>query len=136
MFFRYPNDIVVELDNGPQGGAIFVGEKGTITIDRNVCKSDPPEIIGEPIKDADIHLTKSDDHMQNWLDCIKSRQRPICDAEIGHRTATVCHLGNIARWTGRKLRWDAVGETFPEDVEANAYLDRVRRKPYELPESV
>lgn len=136
VFFRYPGDIVVELDNGPQGGAIFVGEKGTITIDRNVCKSDPPEIAAEPIKDTDIHLIESNDHVQNWLDCIKSREKPICDVEIGHRTATVCHLGNVARWTGRKLRWDAMSETFLDDAEANAYRDRPRRKPYELPESL
>jgi hypothetical protein len=74
--------------------------------------------------------------MRNWLDCIKSRQRPVADVEIGHRSATVCHLGNIARWSGRRLRWDPVQEKFPDDSEANAYLDRPRRKPYELPETI
>ena len=75
-------------------------------------------------------------HMQNWFDCIRSRQRPVADVETGHRSATVCHLGNIARWTNRKLRWDPVQEIFPGDAEANGYLDRIRRKPYELPETV
>ena len=106
VFFRYPGDIVMELANGPEGGAIFKGDKGTLTIDRAVCKSDPPEIAKEPIRSDEIHLVKSNDHMRNWLDCIKSRQRPVADVEIGHRSATVCHLGNIARWTGRRLRWD------------------------------
>jgi hypothetical protein len=56
--------------------------------------------------------------------------------EIGHRSATVCHLGNIARWTGRKLRWDPVKEKFVGDKDANQHLDRERRKPWTLPEKV
>jgi hypothetical protein len=44
----------------------------------------------------------------------------------------MCHLGNIARWTGRKLRWDPVKEVFPDDAEANRFLDRERRKPWVL----
>ncbi len=136
VFFRYPGDIVVELGDGPAGGAIFVGERGTITIDRNKCVSDPPEIARTPLSDEELHLTKSDNHVRNWLDCIKSREQPICDAETGHRTATVCHLGNIARWTGRKLRWDSAKETFLDDPEANAFLRRAQRKGYELPETV
>ena len=71
--------------------------------------------------------------MRNWLDCIKSRRRPISDVEIGHRSSTICHLGGIARRLGRKLRWDPKKETFPSDAEANALLARPQRKPYELP---
>ena len=74
--------------------------------------------------------------MKNWLDCIQTGDRPAADVEIGHRSATVCHLGNIARWTGRKLRWDPVKETFTDDAAACAFLDRERRKPYLLPETV
>ncbi len=133
VFFRYPGDIVVELGDGPGGGAIFVGEKGTITIARDLCKSDPPEIAKGLTGDRENHIAL---HLRNWLDCIRSREKPICDVEIGHRSATVCHLGNIARWTGRRLRWDPVKEVFPDDVEANEFLDRQRRKPYELPETI
>jgi hypothetical protein len=75
-------------------------------------------------------------HMQNWFDCIRTRSKPIADVETGHRSATVCHPGNIARWTGRRLHWDPIKEVFSGDTEANQYLDRVRRKPYELPEKV
>ena len=75
-----------------------------------------------------------DNHIQNWFDCIKSREQPIADVEIGHRSASLCHLGNIARWVGRKLTWDPAQEIFPQDAEANGYLDRPRRKPYELPD--
>jgi predicted dehydrogenase len=136
VLFRYPGDIVMELGNGPAGGATFVGEKGTVSIDRGSCTSDPPEIAQEPIKDTDVRLYVSDNHLQNWLDCIKTRERPVADVEVGHRSATVCHLGNIARWLGRRLQWDPVKERFVRDREANTYLDRPRRKPYRLPRSV
>jgi hypothetical protein len=78
----------------------------------------------------------NDNHIRNWLECVRSRQRPTADVEIGHRSATVCHLGNIARWTGRRLRWDAAREIFGKDPEANQHLDRPRRKPWELPKKV
>ena len=62
----------------------------------------------------------------------RSRQTPTCDVEIGHRTATACHVGNIARWLGRKLRWDPVNETFLGDDEANAMLSQPMREPWHL----
>ncbi len=133
--FRYANGIVLRLDDGPPGGGAFHGEKGTIFIDCGKYWSDPPEIVGEPVKPMALFFIRLA-HVQNWLDCIRSREKPIADVEIGHRSATLCHLGNIARWTGRKLRWDPVKETFPDDIEANKYLDRQRRKPYELPEVI
>jgi predicted dehydrogenase len=136
IFYRYANGITVKLDNGNPGGAIFVGEKGKIEIFRGRVTSNPKELAEEPIKDDEIHLYKSDNHMQNWLDCIKSREKPVADVEIGHRSATVCHLGNIARWLGRRLQWDPVKEQFIGDEEANRLLDRPRRKPFELPSEV
>ena len=134
VFFRYAGDIVMELGNGPDGGAIFIGEKGKLTIDRAICKSDPPELAEEAMENRPKKF--GENHLRNWLTCIKSREKPVADVETGHRSATVCHLGNIARWTGRKLRWDPVQERFPDDSKANDYLDRERRKPYTLPERI
>jgi predicted dehydrogenase len=134
VFFRYPGDLVMELGDGPAGGAIFLGEKGKITINRGVCEGDPEELVEEAIRNRPRGV--SEDHLKNWLDCIKTRARPVSDAETGHRSATVCHLGNIARWTGRRLRWDPVNEVFPDDAPVNEYLDRARRKPWELPKTV
>ncbi len=136
VFYRYANGVTLKLDNGNPGGGIFIGDKGKIEIFRGRVTSNPAELVKEPIKDDEIHLYKSDNHMQNWLDCIKSREKPIADVEIGHRSATVAHLGNIARWTGRKLRWDPVKEVFINDPDADTYLDRKRRKPYQLPETI
>jgi hypothetical protein len=73
-------------------------------------------------------------HIQNWLDCIKTRSLPNADVEIGHRSISVCHLVNIVRQIGRPLRWNPDEEVFPGDDEANAYLDRPRRRGWELPE--
>jgi hypothetical protein len=66
----------------------------------------------------------------DFLHCVKTRERPFRDVEISHRTATVCHLGNIAYQLGRPLRWDPVREEFPGDAEANRLLDRPKREPW------
>lgn len=136
VFFKYANGVVVKLDNGPPGGAIFIGEKGRITIDRAKFVAEPKELGEAPYDDFTVRLYESNNHILNWLECIKTRQKPVADVEIGHRSTTVCHLGNIARWVGRPLKWDPVKERFIGDDEANSYLDRARRKPYELPEVV
>jgi hypothetical protein len=70
--------------------------------------------------------------MGNWLDCVKTRDLPIADVAIGHRSTTVCHLGNIARWTMRELEWDPAKEEFVDDEDANSYLERPMRAPYTL----
>ncbi|MBN2578195.1 MAG: Gfo/Idh/MocA family oxidoreductase [Pirellulales bacterium] len=134
VFFRYADGPVVKLTDGPHGGGIFIGDKGRITIDRGICKVVPAGLDTDPEKSKRIRGYKG--HFQNWFDCMRSRQLPVADVEIAHRSATMCHLGNIARWTNRKLTWDPVKETFPNDPEANAYLSRPQRKPYQLPESV
>jgi len=132
---RMANGIVIRLEEGESAaGATFVGDKAKIRIGNNTLDSNPPELVKSPPADMKIRLPVSDNHIQNWFDAIKTRNRPIADVEIGHRSAILCHLGNIARWIGRRLRWDPVTETFPGDDEANALLDRPRRKGFELPE--
>ena len=71
-------------------------------------------------------------HVRNFLDCVKSRQRPVSDVEEGHRSTTAAHLGNISLHTGRKIRWDAEKELVINDPEANKLLTRVYRKPWEV----
>lgn len=132
--FRYANGIVIRLeDNGPEAGGEFIGDRGKIRIGNNVVDSNPLDLAKTSLDDLPIRLPPIDNHIQNWFDCIKSREKPIADVEIGHRSAILCHLGNIARWTGRKLSWDPDKEIFPNDEEANNYLDRQRRAAYELP---
>jgi predicted dehydrogenase len=132
------------LDHGPAGGAIFVCEKGKLEVNRNKFTSNPKEIAVELLKKvnaAEEERKWSDQtalwqarwHMQNWIDCIRTRQKPAADVEIGHRSISVCHLANITRWVGRRLRWDPVQERFIGDDEANKFVSRPRRKGYELP---
>lgn len=71
-------------------------------------------------------------HARDFLEAVRDRRRPAADVEDGHRATTVAHLGNIAFKTGRKLRWDAVRETFPDDPEASGLLARQARKPWDL----
>lgn len=136
VFMQYANGAVMELGRGPLGGGEFHGEKGVIRIDRGSLKSDPKELTAEPIDRDQLPGDYNVSHYQNFYNCIKSRQRPIADVEIGHRSATVCHLANIARWLGRELKWDPKAEHFVGDNEANGLLDRPRRKGYELPDRV
>jgi predicted dehydrogenase len=137
--YRYASGVVLRLgDAGNEvlGGGHFIGAQGELIMNRGKFNTLPIAISKEEIGQGDLRLARSDDHMQNWLDCIRSRQRPVSDVEIGHRSATVCHLGGIARWLGRPVRWDPEKETFPGDEEANRYLDRPKRKPYQIPDPV
>jgi predicted dehydrogenase len=145
VFFRYPNGVVMELADSlpdkvfesnrvPGFGGIFICEKGVLKIDRGRVESSPDEIAEDLTSKRPRGF--NDSHIRNWLDCIKSRKNPNADIEIGHRSATVCHLGNIARYLGRRLKWDPVKEVFLDDPEANTWLDRERRKPWTLPERV
>jgi predicted dehydrogenase len=144
---RYPNGVEVHfiLDKGPMGGAIFIGEKGKLEINRNKVSSNPPEIAAELLKQLDVNeeerkwadelaLWQARWHLQDWLDCLRSRQRPVADVEIGQRSISVCHLANIARQVGRRLRWDPTTEHFVGDAQADGYLTRPRRQGFELPE--
>jgi predicted dehydrogenase len=143
---RYADGVEVKLvlDKGPMGGAVFVGEKGKLEINRNKIASNPPEIAAGILAEIDAAAEEkewSDEtalwqaraHLQNWLDCIRSRERPVADVEIGHRSATVCHLVGITRQLGRPLAWDPVAERFKADAEADALLVRERRRGFELP---
>jgi hypothetical protein len=114
-------------------GARFEGEKGTIYVNRGNLESTPEEIIEQPLSDNDVHLYTSKEHHQNWVECIKNRKLPICDVEIGHRSATVCHLGNIAIRTGRKISWDPAKEEIVGDAEASKRVTYVYRAPWKLP---
>ena len=135
--FRYASGVVVHLDSkGPAGGALFVGDKGTIRVDRGKYEVTPKELGENPLDSGDVRLYKSDHHKADWITCIKTRKTPVADVEIGHRSTTFCHLGNIARWTGRKLRWSPEKEVFIGDEEANGLLERPMRAPYGLPELV
>ncbi len=125
-----------KIDDHQQLGAIFQGTDGEIQILRGDFKTNRPELrqgAPEPTKEGPGESTP---HVRNFVECIRSRQLPNADVEIGHRSTVVCHLVNICREVGRtSLAWDPKVERFhgPGADEANAKLSRPRRKGYELP---
>ncbi len=128
-----------ERDGAPMGGAVFVGANCKMEINRNRFATNPPDFVQNAPAPAVADKWEGDGwiarpHIQNWLDCIKSRELPNADVEIGHRSISVCHLLNITRELGRKVHWDPAAERFPNDDEANALLDRPRRAGFELPQ--
>ncbi len=122
----------VEMYHGGPSGVTFLGDGGMLRVDRGEIYSDPKGILEEPLAENEVHLFRSPGHKRNWLDCIKSREQPVCHAEVGARSVTVCHLGNLAYWHGRRLRWDPRKWTFVDDPEANQWLDVQRRGPWSL----
>ena len=130
--YKYANGVTVICGPENKMGAQFEGEKGTIYVNRGILESTPEEIVEQPLTDKDVHLYVSKSHHQDWLDCIKSRQLPICDVAIGHRSATVCHLGNIALRTGRKITWDPKKEEIIGDADASKRLTYGYRPPWKL----
>jgi predicted dehydrogenase len=114
-------------------GVTFVGTSGRIFVNRGYLASSPAEVIKQPLGEKDVHLPRSPGHQRAWLACVRSRKRPICDVEVGARSVTVCHLGNLAYWNHRKLRWDPKEWRFVGDDEAQKWLDRERRDPWQLP---
>ena len=115
---------------GQRHGIKFEGEDGWIWVTRGTITANDRNLLKYKFNDKDIRLYFSNDHMGNFLECVKSRKAPICDVEIGHRSATVCHLGSISVRLGRKLRWNPEDESFVGDDEANRWRSREMREPY------
>ena len=115
---------------GQRNGVRFNGADGWIWVTRGDIGASKPELLEDRPGAGSIQLYESSDHMKNFFDCIRSRKDPICDAEIGHRSASVCHLGVIAVRLGRKLQWDPDKEKFMNDSDANHWLKREMRDGY------
>ena len=124
----------VEMTHGGPSGCVLTGSKGKLHIDRGVLTGEPEAIVKEPLGKDDVHLEPSPGHHRNWIDCIRSRKRPVADVEIGARSVAVVQLGNLAYWHHRRLKWDPQAWKFIGDEEANKWLDRERREPWKLPE--
>ncbi len=131
--YKYANGVTMYCESpAKETGTRFIGDKGSIHLNRGVLESDPEDIVQQASKPDDVHLYASREHHQNWLDCIKSRHPPICDVEIGHRSASVCHLGNIALRTGRRIQWNPAKEEIVGDAVSVKELDYEYRKPWKL----
>lgn len=131
---RYANGVELLCQTAePSVRAVFEGAEGRVEIENKgqKFKTTPESLASVKLRDDQL-LYKSDDHQRDFLDCIKSRKDPAARIEIGHRSATVCHLGNIAVRMNAKLKWDPEKEQFVDNDEANAYLHREMRGPWQI----
>lgn len=130
MTFLYANGI--PMYHGGEADCVFHGTKGKIMVSRSSLKADPMTILDYRLEHGDTRLNRHKDHRQDWLDCIRTRDLPIADVEIGHRTSTVCQLGNICHVVNRPLKWDPEKEEFINDPEANRLLKRPGRGEWDI----
>lgn len=146
--YRYPSGVVMTVSDTGRNGITFTGDEGRIFVNRGTLAGKPVDDLAHrplpresfTLYDFDnlerpLRKTKLDSiisHMGNFFDCIKSRRRPISDVESQHRSVTTCHLGNIAMWVGRRLRWDSRAEEFRDDPPANSHLRRPQRPGFEI----
>jgi predicted dehydrogenase len=123
---------VAEDPEGQRNGVRFEGSEGWIWVNRGTLRASDEGLVKTPLPDNAERLYKSDDHMANFFDCVRSRKAPIAEAAVGHRSACICHLGAIALRTGKKLQWDPTRESFIGEhaKEAGAYAAREMRAPY------
>ena len=133
LSYRYSNGVTAVRDDSMQyKSIIFTGTEGQVEVSREFLYTKPESLIRKHPGPADVHLYKSENHYGNWLDCIRTRKQPVCEAETGCRSLTVCHLGIIAHKLGRPLKWDPAKERFIGDVEAYRMLTRTTRSPWRL----
>ena len=129
LVYVYANG--VEMTHQPVEGrqfCHFIGTEGEVHVTRGNLTTTPANLKETDLASVRNRVYFSDNHYKNFLDAIRTRQMPICDVEVGHRTATVCNIGNIAYQLGRTLRWDPAKEKFDDDAEANHLLSRPLRK--------
>jgi len=139
LTYRYPNGVLLEAGQGGWGtdgrpGAlvVFKGTKGEVSVWRGGIKTRPESLVDVKIGPDEIHLYESDNHQANFVQCVRSRKRPAADVAIGASSVTVCHVGNIAYWLGRPLKWNPAKREFVGDDQANRYTARAMREPWRL----
>ncbi|MBN2580830.1 MAG: Gfo/Idh/MocA family oxidoreductase [Pirellulales bacterium] len=143
---RYANGVELICQTVPhKDGCLFEGTEGSVHFDYNKLTTDPPALKDSTIGPNELHLPVSNpnrmensrrnyiiDHVRNFLNSVKSRKDPVEPVEVGHHTAALCHLGNIAMRLKRKIRFDPQKEQILGDEEADAMLDRTLRAPWHI----
>jgi predicted dehydrogenase len=132
--YTYANGVKVICadEDKVKGGVRFEGDKGWVWVTRGRIDTEPKSLLQATIGAGETKLYVSNNHKGNFYECIKSRKETIAPVEVGHRSCTICLLGDIAMRLGRKLRWDPAREQFLNDDEANKMLSRPMRAPWRL----
>ncbi|MEZ0540487.1 Gfo/Idh/MocA family protein [Fibrella arboris] len=125
LTYKYDNGITMTHEKWDWSNAIhFIGSEGEIRVQRRKLETTPASLATKVIGETQKHVYKSDNHYKDFLDAMRTRNKPICDVEVGHRTASVCNIGNIAYRLNRSLHWNPKKEQFKNDADANALLGR------------
>lgn len=134
LTYKYANGTIMTRDKiGKEvPGVLFTGTEGKIEVSRDHLAAWPESLLRQKLRPDEIHLYESKNHPDNFLECIRTRNRPASDAEVGCRSVTVCHLGNIAYGLQRPLKWDPKAEQFVNDPEADKMKSRPMRAPWRL----
>ncbi|MEW6358373.1 MAG: Gfo/Idh/MocA family oxidoreductase [Planctomycetota bacterium] len=130
LTYEYANGIL--MYHGGADGIKFTGADGWVEVNRDHLAAEPKAIMETPLAQDEVRLRQTKGHRADFIECVRSRERPICDVEIGCRSVTVCLLGCITYWLNRPLRWDPDREEFIGDAEANRWLDRPKRPPWRI----
>ena len=134
--YTYANGVklmcTTRSDDANEGKIWFEGSDGWVFVNRSRIDAHPKSILESTIGPNETHLYNSTDHQRDFLDCVKLRKKPAASVEIGHRSASLCHLGNIAMLLGRKLKWNPEEERFVDDTTANRMLTRSMRAPWRI----
>ncbi|MEE2907082.1 MAG: Gfo/Idh/MocA family oxidoreductase [Planctomycetota bacterium] len=133
LILEYDNG--VSVSHGGRNGCTFTGTEGMIYVDRGALEASDEAILKDPAAAGDLKLPETGGHMKNWMDCIRSRNKPICHEEVGHRTASVCQLAVIGYEVGEPLTWDPKAEIFTGSNAsiANAKCARQARGQWGMP---
>ena len=145
---RYPSGVELEVGEVGRSGVLFEGEKGRLFVNRGTIAGVPyDQLKDDPFPREEFQLYEFDNrnrpervgkldaivnHMGNFFDCIRAGKMPISDYESQHRSASTCHLINLAIRLGRPLKWDSEKELFIGDADANNWLGREQRKGFEV----
>ncbi len=119
---QYPDDITSSISSQHTEGLKIIGADGWVWVDRGRMKASTPEWTERDFEPGAVRLEVSNSHMANFIECVKSRGRPITPAETGHRSITPGHLGYVAQELGRKVRWDPIQQSIIDDQQADALL--------------
>ena len=135
--YTYANGVVMNCKQkmntkGSDQGTEFVGEKGSLFVYRGGLVANPPELLKGIEIPKIVNSQANFNHVNNFLECVKSRQTPAADISIGHRSATVCHLGNIAVRSGKRIQWDPKTETIVGEADDVKWLTKPYRSPWTL----
>lgn len=132
--FEYENGVKLIGESKAPRGIKFEGDDGWvfIHIHGGHLEASRPSLLKEVIGPEELQLGRSRGHHANFIDCVKTRTDPMAPVEVGHGTAVMCHIANIALKRGKKLDWDPVAEQFTNDDEANRMLVPSMRGPWRV----